>query len=839
MNSMKPISTFLLSAPLLLCPLNSHAKDFGDAPSSYGTSGADNGPSHESIPTLFMGNLGPDDELDGLPNGAALGDDLDGLDDEDALIGNSLIFLEGESYKLVINCTNQTGNLAELGVWVDWNRDGVFKTDAVEFTSAAVPSAGLAQQIVVTLPTVPIGVVGGNPAGELSFIRLRLTTDIPALNEPTGPAADGEVEDWQIQIFENYDYGDLSDIGPGTGPGNHRTNLADGGPRHRQGHSVYLGKRVDGEFNAQPLASALGDDDDAVLDDEDGVSVSKIVPTLTATFTVIATNETNQRATLRAAVDLNQNGSFTDPGERQSQVVLAGSTTLPVNFEFGIPADFPVGNQLATRFRISTDPLMVDPEQATLSDGEVEDHLFTVDAGRDWGDLPDRCPGHRAGNFDRSGMLPDYRTLAIDNGPSHAIIPGLSIANDSDAPDVNVDPDIDGQANSAADGDDTDGNHDDLLLEYALVQQNFVLHPLGADHSKLNLSILISQAVENITGADATFYAFFDGNRDGDFDDPGERFTTIVPGDGSVLFVTHQFDAVVPWPGVQNWTESFALRCRISSDPNLGPNGPAPDGEVQDDIVSLSMEIDNPRPVVEGQGDFIQLDGGIMTTALNTPFSPRTNALIPDGVGAVQNPIWSLHIDGDVEVGGVINFSAQDINSMGLGAHPITLSFEEVTTGDRYVIRFLLRIVDLPGYSSWATASNLPPRLSRPELDPDLDGLPNLLEFALGSRGDLPGSLPTKLSNGTDDGFLTMTYPRLDGGIITAEGYRVGELLYRREGSTDLANWNSPTSSDANPVPLPLPPVDYHWNTFRLTAPISDNNNGFLRLQIELSCMEH
>lgn len=841
---MKSFPTLSLSVCFLASQFSVLAKDYGDAPSSYGTKDVDSGASHGVIPTLFMGNLGPDNELDGIPGPAALGDDLANLDDEDALIGVSLIFLEGESYKLVVDCTNQTGNLAKLGVWVDWNRDGVFKTDAVEFAIADVPSAGLNQQIVVNLPAVPREVVGGNPAGELSFIRLRLTTDLPALDKPTGTAIDGEVEDWQIQMFENFDYGDLPDIGPGTGPGNYRTNLADGGPRHRQGRPVYLGQMVDGEFNAQPLASALGDDIDGSNDD-DGVSVANLVPGLTANFTVSVTNQTIGKAVLRAEIDLNQNGNFSDFGESQIQSVLAGSLNFPVSFNFSIPLGLPVGAQLATRFRISTDPLMFnDPNQATLNDGEVEDHFFTVTAGRDWGDLPDRCPGGRAGIFDRGGFLPDYQTLAIDNGPSHAITPGLRIANDTASVDFDVDADADGQPGPAADGDDTDGNHDDLALQTVLTEQRFISHFLGVDHSKLDLTLSISQAVENTTGSNATFYAFFDANWDGDFDDPGERYTAIIPGDGSVTSVLTEFDTTIPWPGLLEWNESFALRCRISSDPNLGPNGPAPDGEVQDDIITIPISINNPRPDVvtpdiEG-GELIQLVGDDVIVPLGVPFSPLARHLNPTEIENLQNPIWSLHENGDVFAGGVINLNPAAISELGVGAHPVTLSYEDADTGDLYVIRFLLRIVDLPGYADWANASNLPVWFNRAELDPDSDGLPNLLEFALGTRADLPGDLPSTpliVEDGTT--FLTMSYSRLNGGRFTADGYRVGELLYRGQGSTDLMNWEESVSITGDPMALPILSADYQWSSFRLTEPISGNDQGFLRVQVEVSCEEH
>ncbi|MDA7881198.1 GEVED domain-containing protein [Akkermansiaceae bacterium] len=840
---MKPFSILSLTASILASPLSSLAKDYGDAPSSYGTLGADNGPSHAVIPTLFMGNIGPDDEVDGLPDLAALGDDLDTIDDEDALNNSSLIFLEGESYKLVVDCTNQTGNLAKLGVWVDWNRNGVFKTDAVEFAVADVPSAGLSQQISITLPRVPSGVVGGNPAGELSFIRLRLTTDLPALDSPAGSAIDGEVEDWQIQIFENYDYGDLSDIGPGTGPNNYRTNFSDGGPRHRLGRPVYLGQLVDGESHAQPQASALGDDN--VGADEDGVSVSSLVPGLTATFIVSATNQTTKAALLRAEVDLNQNGNFSDPGESQTQAVPADSTLQPVTFDFPIPPGLPVGTSIATRFRISTDPLMMfEPDPITLNDGEVEDHLFAVTAGRDWGDLPDRCPGGRAGNFDRGGILPDYQTLAIDNGPSHAIIPGLSIANSGPMVDLNVDPEADGQPGPTADGDDTDGNHDDLVLQTALTLQHFILQPLGTDHSKLDLRFAISQAVENTTGMDATFYAFFDGNRDGDFDDPGERFTTIIPGDGSVTEAGTEFDTTIPSPGLRQWQESFALRCRISTDPNLGPNGPAPDGEVQDDIITATLVIGNPRPMVldpdNEAGELIELNGDPIVAPLGVPFSPHSAPFVPGSVANPRNPIWSITLNGDVIAGGAINFSPAIMSDLGVGAHPMTLTFGDADTGDLYVIRLLLKIVDLPGYADWAEASNLPALSNRPDQDPDLDGFPNLVEFALGTRADLPDKLPTTpLSTGVDGDSLTMSYSRLSGGRITADGYRVGELLYRGEGTTDLINWEELISNTSNPIDLPMLPDDHHWSSFRLAQPISNNEKGFLRVKVEINCEEH
>ena len=556
---------------------------------------------------------------------------------------------------------------------------------------------------------------------------------------------------------------DLTDIGLGTGSGNYRTNLADGGPRHRLGSPVYLGQTVDGEFNAQPQVSALGDDNDGSVVDEDGVVVSNLVPGLTATFSVSATNQTAVEAVLRAEVDLNQNGSFLDPGERQIKVVPPDSSELGVQFDFEIPPGLAVGERIASRFRISTDAMLANQvAPATLRDGEVEDHSFVLSAGLDWGDLPDRCPGARAGDFNRGGVLPDYRTLAIDNGPSHVITPNLAIIDDRGSDNDNVDPEIDGQPDAPATGDDLDGNHDDLTLLTALTRLEFVPSALGVDHSAVELSIVISQAVKNTTGSNATFYAFMDTNRDGDFEDPGEKVTTIIPGDGSVDSVNSEFDAVVPWPGVQDLEESFALRCRISSDPGLGANGPAPDGEVQDDILNFPLSIGNPRPTlvtpdIEG-GELIQLTGPEITVPLGVPFSPQSSQVRPEGIQNAQNLLWSLLLNGEIAAGGALNLDAGVVSSLGVGSHPVTHSFEDIANGNLYVIRFFLRIVDLPGYSDWASASDLPASLNRPAQDADEDGVSNLVEFALGGRPDLAEGSPKTLVSVHGGDYLTMSY---------------------------------------------------------------------------------
>ncbi len=115
----------------------------------------------------------------------------------------------------------------------------------------------------------------------------------------------------------------------------------------------------------------------------------------------------------------------------------------------------------------------------------------------------------------------------------------------------------------------------------------------------------------------------------------------------------------------------------------------------------------------------------------------------------------------------------------------------------------------------------------------------NLVEFALGSRPDLAGgSQKTPVSvDGSD--YLTMSYARLSGGMPTADGYRIGDLLYRGQGSWGLANWAAPVVAAENPPALPALPGGYDWGSFRLTEEMSINAQGFLRTAIQFSYKEH
>ncbi|MCB0694420.1 MAG: DUF11 domain-containing protein [Lewinellaceae bacterium] len=174
--------------------------DYGDLPAPYGTVDADNGPSHDIKPDLYLG-VAVDGDADGQPDIEAKGDDdTDGIggagafgpgvDDEDGLlIGNDLI--AGQTYSMALQVTNGTGETAYLKIWIDWNGDGLFTMDEEEISLNG--ASGGAFPALVSY-TVPANAVQGQPIG----VRVRLS--LRDGMSPYGPVQEGEVEDYLIRV---------------------------------------------------------------------------------------------------------------------------------------------------------------------------------------------------------------------------------------------------------------------------------------------------------------------------------------------------------------------------------------------------------------------------------------------------------------------------------------------------------------------------------------------------------------------------------------------------------------------------------------------------------------
>ena len=182
--------------------------DFGDAPESYGTLAADDGPQHMLSSSL---QLGPnaDSEDDGQPSDKADADDLDASpDDEDGIVLPSSVII-GLPATITVNSTGE----GLLDAWMDFNGNGVFD-DPDERIADSQPVAPGSNSLTLFVPA-------DAELGD-TFARFRLST--AGGLDPTGAATDGEVEDYPISIIPAPGPGSVTVVPDPDNPG--RTMLA-------------------------------------------------------------------------------------------------------------------------------------------------------------------------------------------------------------------------------------------------------------------------------------------------------------------------------------------------------------------------------------------------------------------------------------------------------------------------------------------------------------------------------------------------------------------------------------------------------------------------------------
>ena len=507
--------------------------DLGDAPDTYGTL-LPTGPSHtiDAGTTLYLGSC-VDTEVNGQPTLGATGDDVGpgivtvgactGGDDEDGVVfAGTLLACSTD------NVVVTAGSAGMLDAWIDFDGSGTFEPGEKIADGTAV-AAG-ANNIGFTVPCAA--------ALGTSYSRFRLSS--AGIANPTGPAADGEIEDHVVTLAA-LDLGDAPDT-YGT--------LLPTGAQHvvSAGTGLYLGACVDTDADGQPNAGADGDDVNPGLatagtcvgnDDEDGVTLPLLVACDSVTVTVNAASA----GVLDAWIDFNGSGIF-EAGEKvfDSQGVSAGSTDLGVN----VPCDAVPGTSYA-RFRLSssgiTDPIGQAP------DGEVEDYVVTV-AGVDLGDAPDT-----------------YGTL-LPTGPRHGVAVGTSLFLGAC-----VDTEADGQPTAGADGDDLGAGIGTVGTCAAA----------NDDEDGVSFeSPLIACQTADLTvtaAAGGLLDGWIDFGGDGTFEVGDQVFDnqTLVVGANSL-------QVNVPCDAVAGDTHS---RFRLSSSGVVDPTGSAIDGEVEDYLVNL------------------------------------------------------------------------------------------------------------------------------------------------------------------------------------------------------------------------------------------------------------
>jgi hypothetical protein len=536
--------------------------DYGDAPDpTYPTLSGNGGASH------VLGQNGPrlgacvDAESNGQPNAGATGDDTalgspvfgtcSNNDDEDGVTIPALT--EGSASNLTINVSNAA---CVLNAWIDFNGDGDWNDAGEQVATNAAMAIG-ANTLAVTPPAASTQAT--------TFARFRCSTQSGL--GTTGAAADGEVEDYTLTIAAGpapNDWGDAPDTGAGTGAGNYQTQGSDNGAHHVMNANVYLGACVDAEANGQQSVGATGDDTNATTprhgtcasgnDDEDGVTIPTLLAGQTAQVAVSRTAAT--ACYLNGWIDFNGNGSWLDAGEQVATNVLlpSGITNLAV----AVPGSA-VNGQTYARFRCGTQQNLAPTGVAT--DGEVEDYAVQITGvAVDWGDLPDG----------------PYATLSANSGPSH-ILSGVAYMG------LCVDSESNGQPNGTATGDDANattprlgacatGNDDEDGVTF------------GTLTAGTNGSANVSMAAFS-TGAQVCFLnAWIDFNGNGSFADAGEQIATNVQMVGGSLNA-----GSFPIPSVVTSSPTGA-RFRCSTQPGLTPTGPAPNGEVEDYMVTITPQ---------------------------------------------------------------------------------------------------------------------------------------------------------------------------------------------------------------------------------------------------------
>ncbi len=157
--------------------------EFGDAPLPYPTTIADNGASHVPVGPQLGANR--DSELDGIPSPGANGDDNGGTSDEDGVQFGGIPLASNQA---AVNILLQNAATAKVDAWIDFDRDGVWAASEKILDSVTVSNA---------MQTLNYDLPANVEAGE-AFARVRLSST--GNLDPTGPAIDGEVEDYLVKI---------------------------------------------------------------------------------------------------------------------------------------------------------------------------------------------------------------------------------------------------------------------------------------------------------------------------------------------------------------------------------------------------------------------------------------------------------------------------------------------------------------------------------------------------------------------------------------------------------------------------------------------------------------
>ncbi|MCA9433159.1 MAG: hypothetical protein KC940_21755, partial [Candidatus Omnitrophica bacterium] len=161
--------------------------DFGDAPDSYQTLAASNGPRHGFNPLGPILGSHTDYEADGQPTTNADGDNLTGdVDDED---GVAIPFAIVTGATATFDVFTALGGVVEF--YFDFDQDGIFENTPEESFVFDHPQGGA---LAASIPIPPTALPGS------TFFRVRVSSS--GVGSPIGSAVDGEVEDYPVTLIQ-------------------------------------------------------------------------------------------------------------------------------------------------------------------------------------------------------------------------------------------------------------------------------------------------------------------------------------------------------------------------------------------------------------------------------------------------------------------------------------------------------------------------------------------------------------------------------------------------------------------------------------------------------------
>jgi len=606
--------------------------DFGDTKISYGTQLNQEGARH------FMLNYDPGtntnnlmlgtkvDAEDDAYNGPAVGDDNNGIDDEDAIILPNILD-EGSTYNLTADVTNTTGADAYLNAWIDYNLDGDFDDAGEQIISEqTVANNATTAPVSFTVPT-------NNVIG-ITSVRFRICDGSGDCNTPTGPASNGEVEDYAVTLSPDYTplncdaeaymvQGSTSlwttvqlvDGSITTSDDNYPTEINGIGYNvtdnriwgynviDNNGSLTVTSKDASGNWVTTvtspipgfPLGGGIVGDVDingVYYKFVNGNEIAKVDvnPSEPTFLTYLGSVTMTQALNIDGVAKINDWAINSNDGQIYA-VDNAFGTLYKINPITGLVTDLgpsgATGSSWGAQYMDADGFLYINENNAP---GAIYRIDLSVDPGTDYDESKTELLAYRPGAYTKNdgalcanaaiylefGDAPDsYGTDIASDGPRH-LMRNYDINNNLNDLMLGSSVDRDFNANSSllADGDDNDGIDDEDAISWPAVLY------AGVSYNQ-------SVSVVNNTGADAYVNVWIDFNVDGDFNDSGEQVATdllVANGANSIsLAFTTPFDIV-------EGSAYARLRiCEGVGDCN-NPTGAALNGEVED-YPSILLEI--------------------------------------------------------------------------------------------------------------------------------------------------------------------------------------------------------------------------------------------------------